>query len=405
MKNGITMCIFMDIMGILLLFLIITDFGYKNTVKKDLSNKFFDYMVYTNLVLLVTDAIGWFSDGRVLPVYHYVNYYTNLINYAVHPIYGAVWLIYCIEKLCYKSSNMKKHIPYILAPTIIIFILTLFNYKHKGLFFISETNVYHRGEYYVIFSFLIFLYLIYSVFLIIKNLIKEKDDYEYRKNKILLVYSIFPTVGFVLQTLFYGINVVWFLSVVSLLIIYFNFQNVQITTDQLTGINNRRKFETYMNRKIYTQSEDETLFLFMIDIDNFKKINDTFGHLVGDKAIKEASELLIESIEREDFIARLGGDEFVVVGERKSEDEINEAITRIRQVVYESNHKNKRDYTLSFSIGYSCKKYDSEKNIDNMLFEADDLMYKDKKNKRTKTTENTHLSNISKKRSFYTKIN
>ena len=80
--------------------------------------------------------------------------------------------------------------------------------------------------------------------------------------------------------------------------------------DQLTGLYNRDYAETYIEHSL---SEQTPSVLFVIDIDNFKIVNDTFGHLRGDEVLKHFAALLIESFHKDDMIARIGGDEFVVL--------------------------------------------------------------------------------------------
>ena len=168
-------------------------------------------------------------------------------------------------------------------------------------------------------------------------------------------------------------------SVISLLIIYFNLQNAKITRDPLTGINNRRRFESFMEYKLRNRNSKSTLYLLMIDIDNFKNINDKYGHLCGDETIKQTVKLLVRAVKRQDFIARIGGDEFVVVGERDTDAEIFETITGIRQE-FEAFHETKtQPHTLSVSIGYSILNGENIKDIDALLVEADELMYREKR--------------------------
>ena len=84
--------------------------------------------------------------------------------------------------------------------------------------------------------------------------------------------------------------------------------------DPLTGLYNRRKFEQFLDFEISRAARHHHAFsLIMIDLDNFKFINDTFGHPVGDLVLKELSELLSSDLRRGDLLARLGGDEFVLV--------------------------------------------------------------------------------------------
>lgn len=84
--------------------------------------------------------------------------------------------------------------------------------------------------------------------------------------------------------------------------------------DPLTGLYNRRKFEEFLKHEVIRAGRHELHFtVIMIDLDNFKYINDTFGHLIGDLVLKELSAMLGEGLRRGDMLARLGGDEFAII--------------------------------------------------------------------------------------------
>ncbi len=194
----------------------------------------------------------------------------------------------------------------------------------------------------------------------------------------MLVYPVFPMVGTVIQTLMYGVNAIWLLTAVSFLIIYFHLQNEQLTTDVLTGLNNRYKFNNYIENKLRNKTSGKKLFLVMIDMNKFKSINDNFGHLEGDKALITVSKLIIKAISRDDFLARLGGDEFVVVGERNIEEEILYTVNNIYNEVESYNKKYAKKYYISLSIGYSYSESNDLQSKDELLKKADIMMYKNK---------------------------
>lgn len=83
------------------------------------------------------------------------------------------------------------------------------------------------------------------------------------------------------------------------------------THDSLTGIMNRRLFLSISNKYFHTaKRNDENFFFFMLDIDNFKLINDTYGHHIGDEVLKELTERIASTLRKNDLFGRLGGEEF-----------------------------------------------------------------------------------------------
>ncbi len=150
-------------------------------------------------------------------------------------------------------------------------------------------------------------------------------------------------------------------------------------TDELTGLYNRRRFfvltEQYL--KVAIRAKKRLLLLY-IDMDDLKWINDHCGHKEGDQALTDLAKILKRTFRESDIIARIGGDEFVVLLESALEnDEI--LMTRLYENIKDCNAKELRPYKLSISVGSA--QYDPENpiSIDDLLSEADALMYAQKR--------------------------
>ena len=88
----------------------------------------------------------------------------------------------------------------------------------------------------------------------------------------------------------------------------------QASTDPLTGLSNRRAFEEALTQEVHLASDtDRALCLLMADLDHFKRVNDSFGHLIGDKVLKMAGDMIKNCVRGRDVVARWGGEEFVVM--------------------------------------------------------------------------------------------
>jgi diguanylate cyclase (GGDEF)-like protein len=150
--------------------------------------------------------------------------------------------------------------------------------------------------------------------------------------------------------------------------------------DSLTGLSNRYQFEHDLNQRLKTAKRrgDDKFAVMFLDLDNFKSINDSLGHQVGDKLLRNLAELLKNHVRKEDHIARMGGDEFAILITqiRHYEDagKIAEKIKRSVEKPIEIN--NHRIYT-SFSIGIACFPYASD-DADEIMSKADIAMYRSK---------------------------
>jgi len=152
--------------------------------------------------------------------------------------------------------------------------------------------------------------------------------------------------------------------------------------DELTGLYNRRGFSTVAEQQLkLNQRRKERSALLFCDLDGLKHINDTLGHKQGDRAIAEAADALKRTFRDSDVIARLGGDEFVVLLADAAEPEIEQAIARLEHHVAQLN-ASERAYRLSLSVGVATSANGAQ-GLDDLVAQADELMYEQKKRKRT----------------------
>lgn len=171
--------------------------------------------------------------------------------------------------------------------------------------------------------------------------------------------------------------------VVGILVIYINAQNRKITTDELTGLNNRREFDQYIQGK--SEQAKEEWGMLMLDIDNFKKINDTYGHATGDEMLWRMSDILKHVAGTgTNFLARYGGDEFVVVADWKSGEEADALIAGLMQKVREESESKKKELPCSiyFSAGYALWSETTGGGVKELVEKADARMYENKRQKK-----------------------
>jgi diguanylate cyclase (GGDEF)-like protein/PAS domain S-box-containing protein len=159
-------------------------------------------------------------------------------------------------------------------------------------------------------------------------------------------------------------------------------RSIDATTqrDSLTGLPDRRYFDEQMGRKFagLHSGDRQGVAVFFIDLDHFKRINDTLGHRAGDKALCEAGRRLSESVRACDLVARYGGDEFTILAGPLSEE--SEAVQLAERIIGRLAIPlaiDGREVSLSASVGIAwseCGDLDAE----NMIDRADDAMYRAK---------------------------
>ena len=152
-----------------------------------------------------------------------------------------------------------------------------------------------------------------------------------------------------------------------------------VMKDELTDLPNRRAFITLSEQalKLARRLERDVLMIF-IDVDHLKRINDTHGHLAGDRALIDTAHVLRESCREADIIARLGGDEFVALMTVDSDQTAEIICERIRARVELHNRRSERDYVLSLSVGATLSKAEGTMLAD-LLAQADTALYEQKR--------------------------
>jgi diguanylate cyclase (GGDEF)-like protein len=150
-------------------------------------------------------------------------------------------------------------------------------------------------------------------------------------------------------------------------------------TDYLTGVYNRKKLDAYLDEKINLSTQSKTFSAIMIDLNDFKYINDNFGHDMGDVALQITAKILNSCVRANDFIARYGGDEFCVVLESHDIMDLEIIVKRIKIAVKQYNETSNKPFKLEFSLGYAVYDYNTNMTTEEFQRHIDVLMYENKK--------------------------
>jgi len=219
----------------------------------------------------------------------------------------------------------------------------------------------------------------------------------YGSKKAGILMAICSTViWFILKNLIYDNNFsleqtifAWlshFIAYILLAIMITNFRNVHrievvaADTDNLTSIINSRGFYAELANELLRSTRFKRVFsLAYIDIDNFKYINDSKGHLIGDKLLIEVAKCLKLALRATDTVARLGGDEFVCLLPETKSQAAKKVFSKVREILSERMKSN--NWPVSFSVGMVTFETPPD-DIKEAIRIADDLMYKVKKNKK-----------------------
>lgn len=158
-------------------------------------------------------------------------------------------------------------------------------------------------------------------------------------------------------------------------------------TDKLTGLYNRFKIdkELFSQKDNIDRNDSYSCGLILIDIDYFKSINDTLGHLVGDCILKDISKLLKNNLRKTDIIGRWGGEEFLIILPFTSKDIAKKIAENLRALIEENNFSYKMNRKITISIGVT--EFSKSKSVEDTLLLVDNLLYKAKENGRNRVEE------------------
>lgn len=149
------------------------------------------------------------------------------------------------------------------------------------------------------------------------------------------------------------------------------------TYDEMTGVYNRRVGFDILDSCIEASINKEIFFsIIYIDIDNLKKVNDDFGHIVGDKLIKDTASIIKSTVNSRSEIIRMGGDEFLVILKNKDLNDAQELVKDLKDAMKTFNDKSQREYQVSFSCGTA--QYKEGQRAEEIIEIADIHMYEEK---------------------------
>jgi len=350
-------------------------FSSRNMTEKRLvHNRIFRWMIIVVFSLLILDSLTWVLDGSKHRILFAGDYFITLLLFLLTPIPAALWALYVKSQLFHDAKVLKKDLFLFGIPIFVCALLTLTTPYTNLMFVFDRDSIYHRGFAYPLLA----AVALYPVLLSMISILIHRKRLAQRYYYLLLIFSVLIIGSAIMQVLFYGLTIVWSSIAITALLVYTNLQNDQVYLDHLTGVFNRRQMDIHLSDRILLVAAGRPLSCIMLDINRFKTINDTLGHLVGDDALRSAASILKASIRKEDFLSRYGGDEFVILSEIEEEGTLGRLIDRISENARQFNTTEGKPYTIQFSVGYAVYPRGSGINESEFLTNVDRLMYQDK---------------------------
>jgi diguanylate cyclase (GGDEF)-like protein len=334
------------------------------------ANKNLVLMMFFALTSCIADPISYTMKGIPGLMPKIAVYATSTWLFAANMLAVLCWVRFLGYYL--NGSITRRHKIALNAIIVAGFTVLIVNLFHPIVFSIDENNLYERKSFYFFFTAIDYLLVLNSLF----TYYRSKQRGGVLKFFPIWVYIVPIIVGGIIQSLFYGISVIPTSIAISIAGIPASLQNEMIYRDALTGIFNR----TYLDYQLKKFAKRPKLKItgIMLDLNDFKRINDELGHSVGDEALIATTRILQRSINSMGNVMRYAGDEFIIFINTQDDDTIESCIKRIRYNFDKFNDEMNKPYKLSASMGF-CKLDFTKMQIDDFINTIDNRMYEDKK--------------------------
>ena len=358
-----------DLVGIAILVVILATRGWNLPARKDESHILLSLLL-VSILNCIADIYVFAYDGLPGLKYYYILLIGNTYLYFYNLVVGIGIIYLIIKHIDRKAKGWHIILFWILVITEAT-LLTI-NFFKPVVFSLDENNIYRRGPYYLLFVIVGFVLIFYGYLYYLINKLRNPS------------LRYFPVIGFLtpillgnaIQMQIYGISLLPISFTVAFSAIAIALQNECIYIDKLTGVYNRYELDKVLKGRIIKRHM--RIAALMLDLNDFKSINDSFSHEEGDNALVAFANILAETISAEGIVVRFAGDEFIVLMPKFKGDDISEYRERIHAALDKYNETSGKSYKLSAAIGGRI--FDSKQDdMNDLVSQIDSLMYSDKK--------------------------
>lgn len=335
------------------LMLILKFLVHKNDLLPHVQKRKFFCITTLIIIASISEWLGVFLNGKPLwtrPLHIFV----KVLELSLAPIIPII----CAD-IIGKINHPKRAIVFF---SLQVF-LEIFSAFTGLIFKVTSNNVYMHSSFYWIYV----LSFIFSIFCFVLISLSESKKQFGLNRFFILILPLFLLFGLLFQYLGNNLRIIWLCTSIDVILMYTIYMEYTQYIDSLTHVLNRKYYESKLS-VLHTSS-----IIFFVDINNFKSINDTYGHIYGDQTLAHVGQLLIETFSQRGECYRIGGDEFSAILPYKG--------TNPQEYIHIIQHKvnqfqKEDDRFPSLAIGYAT--FHEDDNIDSVIEVADHMMYKNK---------------------------
>lgn len=292
--------------------------------------------------------------------------------FSVPSVLACCWFLFC-DAICFEKQVAERK-PTDWIPAALSVALAVLS-PFWGYLFSVDHGTWRKGPLFSLYAVTTAGYLLAGAF----RLLRQRDMLPKGGFGTLLVVPLLPLAGAAAHSLF-GRPSVWATAACALIILNAYLQEQVLRTDTLTGAWTQGPFKHRLSRLLQS-NRGEPFGMIYMDIDNFKTINDSFGHREGDEALQALTATLKRTMRKTDVVARLGGDEFGILARVDGQDALDAVARKIEQAIEMHNRTSGKPYSISCSFGAKLFWTTPDCSAESILDQADSLMYMHKKSK------------------------
>ncbi len=340
----------------------------------------YDYALVAFMLYFLTDAIWASVLAGVLPKNRFTVVATNFANYLLMAAITYCWLEYvmAVEQQPHRNRAINKFavlFPFLVSTAALI--VTWF--VSPGTLLNDALEL--QPAYHLFLIGVPIINIVAVLFFTVRKALKEENPIERRRHLYIGFFPLMVILGGLAQILFLPSTPIFcFCCTILMLIFFVRSMDIQISLDPLTGLNNRGQLIRYVSQKGNLYVDGSLTYVIMLDVNDFKKINDSFGHAEGDRALvilADSLKTVVRNRNTPTFLGRFGGDEFIIIAHLKNEDALKELIREIREEIAAQCRAAGTPYQISTGIGYSELRQEQD-SFQMCMQRADQNLYLDK---------------------------
>ncbi|MBR3106705.1 MAG: GGDEF domain-containing protein [Clostridia bacterium] len=335
----------------------------------------FDYVLVAFMLYFASDSFWAAIIGGLVPKTNFTVFLDVFLIYIFMAASIYFWLgfVMAFEQVPHRNRQINRFA--VIFPFLVTTAALILNFLIAPQMLIDDT-LEIQSAFTVYLITVPCIYMVAILFYALRKARSEENPHLKRKHLFIGFFPLLSLIGGLVQVAFPYIPIYCFMCLILMLVFYIQSILGKVSIDPLTRLNNRGQLMRYTSQKSNVHIENRLTVVIMMDIDEFKSINDTYGHAEGDKALVAIADSLKTVINRHSmpsFLCRYGGDEFILIVHPEKKEEVDRLIDEIREEV----KLKEMPYRLAVSAGYD-ELMGNQDSLENCIERADKKLYLDK---------------------------